>query len=114
MDDVDAADLILSEGGIIMVDEAGFKTYLEIKPQDKVEVVAYPNPFQDRVNFQWGSEAPKQVILYSQQGDRVVQLSEAEIQNESLTNASSLISGIYVLKAIWKDGRETIKKLLKR
>lgn len=113
VDNVEASSLVQDGGGMILVDEAGFKTAPSILEKEKPDFELYPNPSSDVVNFRWEGSQPEAVYIYDLQGKQVANLNPSEIQNGSYS-IGDLLDGIYQVIVQGRDGIRKIKKLFKR
>ncbi len=110
---VEASNLIQDGGGMIMIDEVGFKMNPFSNSEEIVSVKIYPNPCAEKVQFNWGTNLPTEVIFLDMKGQTVARLSSLDIKNGTFTTRN-FPPGIYHVVVKDSSGNQTIKKLLKR
>lgn len=112
---IHAADLIKTAGGIITVEDAGFKRSPTAGTLTANTALAdcYPNPFKDKLYFDWHGSRPEKVLLYDLSGNIVQTLSQDDIETgKVLTN--KLKPGLYLVVIQYKPQTQCIKKVFKK
>jgi hypothetical protein len=110
-DGVQAADLIAAAGGIVLVEDLGFKRAPILSDQSK-ELVLYPNPASDRLWIDFSEELPLALSLYDQQGKEVLSRQVAQLYEYGLS-VGQLPRGTYLLVVRYLDRQDTRRIILK-
>lgn len=98
---VNANALIQSGGGLITIEDIGFR---KIPPtlEEESSLVVYPNPCQDRLYMDWKGRSPTSVQCRDAQGKDVALLSQAQILKGEW-DVSNLPKGIYIMVIQFPD-----------
>lgn len=106
-DGIYANQIVNSTGGIVIIENIGFK-----RPQEFLETESsvYPNPFNSTLNFDWGTTTPSSVQVFNQQGILIAKLSQDQI-SMGKWYAPEIPSGLYHVVIESKDSRSTFKVL---
>lgn len=109
----------LGGGGARLGGNTSDEALVTLKEDKGVGVKAYPNPFNDRINVQLGSDIPKLfnvslinaagIQVFSQNYDRKPEENEVE-----LLLSDDLSDGLYILRVINKSGQSYNLRLLKK
>ncbi|WP_250434196.1 T9SS type A sorting domain-containing protein [Hanstruepera flava] len=96
--------------GIITYDVSYMTLSVDTPTLDTTELLIYPNPVKDVMNIalQPGIQA-KSVVIYNMLGAQVKQANQA-----SQIDISDLNSGIYLVKVTDSEGRDVVKRIIKR
>lgn len=94
-------------GAMVIIDDVGYKQAAPSETETQ-NSFAFPNPFQEALNFQWGAELPRSVRILDQQGREVGQMSDAQIEAR-IWSAPKLSPGIYMVEVQYAHHSEWLK-----
>lgn len=107
---VPAASLVTGGGGLIMVDNVGYKTAPQAESVFSSNPVLYPNPCQARLKFDWKGGKPLKMHLVSMTG----QLIEVPVSDmdAGVMEVSNLPSGMYQAVLQYPEGQQVRKVMI--
>lgn len=85
------------------------QTTLGTNENDTIQNQVFPNPFVNFINFT-DSTKVERIIIYDLTGKLVLD----QKPNENKVDTHHIISGLYLLKIIYKDGTVKVEKLMKK
>ena len=90
-------------GGIIMIENIGFKQADQFAGEDLAQPKGFPNPCLGKLNLDWGSGSGQTADLYDMQGNMVISIAQTEGQTGTM-DLESIDAGTYQL--VFRDGAQ--------
>lgn len=98
---------VIQDGGIIMIEDIGFRMQ---EPDKHEPAIAFPNPCQDQLQIDWGSNPVHTAILYNSSGKEVQTIIPVVGEYTEL-DVRDLPQGIYHLVFRHHDGTTKSQKI---